>query len=96
MALDNEDIEKIGMILALKLHEAMEPLHDSIQRHTFQISGADGGNGLCGDMKQVKRDISDVKSDIMKFKSYAVAISGFISTTIGVAWEVGSKLLGKH
>ena len=90
MALENEDIEKIGMILALKLHEAMEPIRDTMQKHAYMLTGPEGDNGLCGDMKCVKKDLTTIQTDITKFKAYAVAISGAIST----AFMVGREIVG--
>lgn len=95
MGLENDDIEKIGMILSLRLTEAMKPIEELLQKHTYILTGADGDNGVCSDTKQLKKDVSEVKNDITKFKAYAVAISGGISTLFVIGRELFDRVTGK-
>lgn len=82
MQLDHEDKEYLSMLFETKMNQSQEPImkhiaeHElKLERHEQILTGADGNNGLNGDMKSVKKSIERFDRKI----AWATGIVGGIS-----------------
>jgi hypothetical protein len=88
VSLEKDEIRSI-------FREELQPVRDLVQAHDFILVGPNKDNGLVGDNKESKRRLETVERDITKFKAYAVAISGAVSTGFFVIQNVIKGVIGK-
>lgn len=94
MPLNDDDKEYLRMLIETSINSAMKPVMDklsdnelSIQRHEQSLYGAEGNNGLTGDMKTAKRKIEGINLKI----AWAVG-AGTTIASIGIT--IAKKLFG--
>ena len=94
MSLNDDDKEYFKLVIESSINAAMKPVMTEVaenklitQRHEQSLYGAEGNNGLTGDMKTVKRKVEGVNLKIAWAMGAGTAIA-----TIGAT--IFKKIIG--
>jgi len=87
MALEENDIERIGMMMSLKLQEALEEINELVREHNQTLYGPKGKNGLVDNMKEARKEI-------LSMKLWSAGIAGGISVLAAIGRDFIKSLFG--
>lgn len=89
MPLNDDDKDYLKMLIETSMNTALKPVMDKLsehelskQRHEQSLYGAEGNNGLTGDMKSIKRSMENINSKIAWAMGAGTAIATIGATVV--------------